>query len=64
VKIECRRTNEMGLLTIWAADDISNNVLVKGDDAVVPKCCDPTVPDGTPVIMHLISINCSPECVS
>jgi len=59
--IECTQTSKIALLELWVADDITKGVLSEGDNAIIPDCCYPTVPEGTPVTKYVIEIQCA-EC--
>jgi hypothetical protein len=62
ITIECMRNSQIALLEFWVADDISKNVLTDGDNAVIPDCCYPTVPEDTPVTKYFLEIKCVTEC--
>jgi len=62
ITIECTRTSKIALFEFWIADDISKGVLDIGDNAVIPECCHPDVPEGTPVTKYFIEIKCVTEC--
>jgi hypothetical protein len=61
ITIECTVHTQIGLLELWVADDSAKNVLSVGDNAVVPDCCHPTVPDATPVVHYVLKIRCGSE---
>jgi len=60
--IECTHISQIALLELWVADDITKGVLSEGDNAIIPDCCYPTVPEGTPVSKYLVEIKCVTEC--
>ena len=62
ITIECINTSQIGLLEFWVADDITNGVLSENDNAIIPKCCHPDFPKGTPVTKYFIEIKCVTEC--
>ena len=62
ITIECTRASQIALLEVWMADDVSKGVLTDGDNAIIPDCCYPTVPEGTPVTKYFIEIKCVTEC--
>jgi len=62
ITIQCFHENQIALLEFWIADDISNGVLVEGDNAVIPECCHPSDPEGTPVTKYVIKIRCETAC--
>jgi len=63
ITIECTRSSQIALLEVWMSDDISKNVLSVGDNAIIPKCCYPTVPENTPVTKYFIEIKCVTVCL-
>jgi len=62
IQIECKITTKSAFLEIWVADHIGKGVLSEGDNAVVPQCCHPNVPEGTPVTKYLVEIRCDSLC--
>jgi hypothetical protein len=62
ITIECTHTSQIGLLEFWVADDIENGVLSENDNATIPKCCHPDIPEDTPVTKYYIEIKCVTEC--
>jgi len=62
VTIECTRNSKIGLLEFWVADDITKGVLSEGDNAIIPECCHPTVPEGTPTTKYIIEVKCVSQC--
>ena len=60
--LECTHHNPMAILEVWIADTLTKNVLSEGDDAVIPNCCHPTNPLGTPVSKYSIEIKCVTTC--
>merc|ERR1712014_425689 len=61
ITIQCVHTSNVGVLELWIADDLDKGILSEGDDAVIPQCCHPTVPDKTPATKYLIVIKCKTE---
>jgi len=62
ITIQCMKHTPIALLDLWVADDIGKNVLAAGDNATIPECCHPDVPEGTPVTKYLIEIKCITAC--
>jgi len=62
ITIECMRHSQIALLELWVADDVEKEVLTVGDNATIPECCHPDVPEGTPTTKYLIEIKCKTEC--
>lgn len=62
ITIECTRMSQVAYLHLWVVDDLSKNVLSAMDNAVIPDCCYPTVPENTPVTSYQIEIKCVTEC--
>merc|ERR1712072_203806 len=62
ITIECSRNSQIALLEFWIADDIEKGVLKDGDNAVIPECCHPDVPDQTPVTKYYLEIKCVTRC--
>merc|ERR1711939_283519 len=62
ITIECMRNSQIALLELWVADDVEKEVLTVGDNATIPECCHPDVPEGTPTTKYLIEIKCKTEC--
>jgi len=62
ITIECSRNSQIALLEYWIADDISKGVLEEGDNAVIPECCHPDVPEETPVTKYYVEIKCVTRC--
>ena len=62
ITIECTVNSQIALLELWVADDIAKGVLSEGDNAIIPDCCHPTVPEKTPVTKYMIEIKCVTEC--
>lgn len=62
ITIQCVHTSNVGVLELWIADDLEKGILSEGDDAVIPQCCHPTVPDETPATKYLVVIKCKTEC--
>merc|ERR1711935_1101729 len=62
IQIICTFTTKSAFLEIWVADNIEKGVLSEGDNAVVPQCCHPNVPEGTPVTKYLVEIRCDSLC--
>lgn len=62
ITIQCYHHNQVALLEFWVTDDINSGVLAEGDNAVIPKCCHPTEPEGTPVTKYVLQIRCETMC--
>jgi len=62
ITIQCYQHNQVALLEFWVTDDINSGVLTEGDNAVIPKCCHPTEPEGTPVTKYVLQIRCETMC--
>lgn len=62
IKIQCRHISQTALLEIWVADEIEKGVLSEGDNAAIPECCHPDVPEETPVTKYFIEISCITHC--
>lgn len=62
ITIECVRSSQIALLEYWMADDIGKGVLAEGDNAIIPKCCHPDVPEETPVTKYYLEIKCVSSC--
>jgi len=62
ITIQCMKHTPIALLDLWVADDVGKNVLAAGDNATIPECCHPDVPEGTPVTKYLIEIKCISSC--
>ena len=62
ITIQCTHHNQIALLEFWISDDITNGVLAEGDNAVIPECCHPSEPDGTPATRYVIQIRCETAC--
>merc|ERR1712072_881313 len=52
ITIECSRNSQIALLEYWVADDLRKGVLQEGDNAEIPECCHPDVPEETPVTKY------------
>jgi len=61
--IDCSKSTKVALLELWFADKLEKKVFVKGDDAVVPECCHPTIPKDMPVTKYFLEIKCVTTCV-
>jgi len=61
ITIQCS-VGGMSLLEVWVADALEHNLLSASDKAVVPECCHPTNPEGTPAIKHTVEIRCVTSC--
>lgn len=59
ITIQCTVNTQIALLELWVAD---SSFTSDGDDATIPKCCHPTVPEDTPVTKYLLEIKCVSEC--
>ena len=62
VTIECMRNTPIALLELWVADAAEKNVLTADDTAIIPDCCHPNVPEGTPTTKYLLEIKCETAC--
>ena len=62
--LTCTHHSQLALLEVWIADALTKNTLHVGDNAVVPECCHPSYPEGTPVTKYLLEIKCVTKCVS
>lgn len=62
ITIQCTVNSQIALLELWVADSINKNVLSEGDNVIIPKCCNPTIPKETPVTNFLIEIKCVTAC--
>ena len=62
VTIECMRNTPIALLELWVADAVEKNVLTADDTAIIPDCCHPSVPEGTPTTKYLFEIKCETAC--
>jgi len=62
ITIQCMVNSRIALLELWVADDITKGVLTEEDDAMIPKCCHPTIPEGTPVTNYVLEIKCLTTC--
>jgi len=62
ITIQCTVHSQIALLELWVADDITKGVLSEGDNAVIPDCCHPTIPEETPVTKYMVEIKCVTEC--
>jgi len=61
ITIECTVHSKIAFLELWIADDITKNVLSNDDNAIVPACCHPPVPNTNPVTHYVLEINCESE---
>jgi hypothetical protein len=61
--IECTVNSKIALLEFWVADGIGKGVLDADDNAIIPDCCHPDVPEDTPVTKYVIEIKCVTECL-
>jgi hypothetical protein len=59
ITIQCTHSTEIALLELWVADPTFTS---GEDDATIPKCCHPTVPEDVPVTKYLLEIKCVSEC--
>jgi len=62
ITIQCFHHNQVAILEFWVADDINSGVLVEGDNALIPECCHPSEPEGTPVTKYFLQIRCETMC--
>lgn len=62
ITIECSKLNKIALFDVWVVDDIGKGVLTEGDDAVVPKCCQPDLPTGIAAYRAKYAIKCTSTC--
>lgn len=58
ITIQCTVNSQIAVLELWVADPI----LSDGNNAEIPNCCHPTVPEGTPVTKYMIEIKCVTAC--
>jgi hypothetical protein len=59
IEIYCNVFSPKAQLEICVAD----TSLDVGDNAEVPKCCEPSFPPNTPVVCYTLEINCVSECI-
>jgi hypothetical protein len=59
IEIYCNVFSPKAQLEICVAD----TSLDVGDNAEVPKCCEPSFPPDTPVVCYTLEINCVSECI-
>jgi len=62
ITIQCSLTHQVAMLEVWIADALAKDVLSELDNAVIPECCHPTNPKGTPTTKYLIEIKCVTAC--
>lgn len=61
ITIQCHQHKAFAELDICVAD--SNGALDEdGDDAEVPECCHPDLPENSPVVCYKIVVNCETQC--
>jgi hypothetical protein len=58
ITIQCTVSTGIALLELWVADESFSS----GNDAVIPNCCHPTVPEGYPVTKYMLEIKCVSAC--
>jgi hypothetical protein len=58
ITIQCTVNTKIALLELWIADPS----LSSENDATIPKCCHPTVPEEIPVTKYMLEIKCESEC--
>jgi len=63
IEIKCLISVPYAFLELCLVDDLSHGCLTSGDDATIPKCCEPEVPPEKPTVCYTISIKCVTECV-
>jgi len=61
--IQCMKTSPVARLEICVVDDLQKGFLKPKDDAMIPKCCHPTVEDtGKATVCYSMEINCETAC--
>jgi len=63
IEIYCNVFSPKAQLEICVADSLSKEVLVIEDNAEIPPCCYPDLPENTPVVCYSLEINCVTECI-
>merc|ERR1711988_1110896 len=63
ITIQCNIMSPWASLKICVVDDLTKNVLTNEDNAEIPKCCYPDIPDGHGTVCYNLQISCSSECV-
>eukprot|EP00535_Pseudo-nitzschia_heimii_P013293 CAMPEP_0197196326 /NCGR_PEP_ID=MMETSP1423-20130617/32297_1 /TAXON_ID=476441 /ORGANISM="Pseudo-nitzschia heimii, Strain UNC1101" /LENGTH=626 /DNA_ID=CAMNT_0042650119 /DNA_START=12 /DNA_END=1892 /DNA_ORIENTATION=- len=61
ITISCLQTEPYARLDICVADN--DGALQTGDDAKVPKCCEPELEPETPVVCYNLAVWCETQCV-
>jgi len=62
ITIQCSEHSHFALFEFWVADDLAKGLLSEGDNVVVPKCCNPTLLEGTPVTRYVVEVKCVTGC--
>lgn len=62
ITILCTEHSKIALLELWVVDALEHNLLSESDNSVVPECCHPTHPEGTPATKYLFEIKCLTVC--
>ena len=60
LKIQCMAMVPVAYIDICVADN--GGVTCGGDEATVPSCCMPDLPENTPTVCYKLSVNCDPHC--
>ena len=58
ITVQCTVNTKIALLELWIADPSFSS----DNDATIPKCCHPTVPEDVPVTKYMLEIKCESEC--
>jgi hypothetical protein len=61
ITILCYKTKAFAQLDICVADN-GGALDPEGDNAEIPNCCYPDLPDGTPVVCYKFIVNCDSVC--
>lgn len=59
ITITCTHHSQIALLEFFVTDE---EALLVGDDASIPKCCHPDVPDTTRTVSYVLEVACVPKC--
>jgi len=58
ITLQCTVSTQIALLELWVADPSFSG----DNDAVVPNCCHPTVPEDVPITEYILEIKCVSAC--
>jgi len=57
---QCMHSSPVAVVDVYVADA---TIMTQGlDDAKVPQCCHPTVPESTPIAHYIFKVYCKSQC--